>query len=312
MAKAKRPMAAVPGTGRPMRWPTNDRLCRCARTFLENYNQDFLSRLRRDTAHGLRSILPTSLGEDIFLLHDGSTADGRAGFFFCQFGIISKLTHKDGMHLTSWLSFVTGRLLSLNAEDVCRLQNSLGIIRPIAVWGEDTVSGPEVHHFLEALQTYLRTCCGGSETIDRPVTVKLPEGVSEEMLARCAREFIIGYDQSILSDIRRGDLVLMRSCLGIPAGTEIFLYHDDTECESGKSGFVIAFSGFYCRTWCEGETAVTGWRTFFTSTLEAGPYVLKLSNLDAPLAVSAVGRGSDETFSFIAQLHAHLRGQFGT
>ena len=312
MAKVKRPAAAIAGIGRPMRWPASDRLCKCVRTFLENYDQDFLSRLRRDTAHGLRSILRIPIGEDIFLLHDGSTADGRAGFFFCQFGIILKLPRKNSLHRTSWLNFVTGRLLPSEAEDVCRLQNSLGTICPIAVWAADTVSGPEVHHFLEALQTYLRTYCGGSETIDRPVTVKLPEGVSEEMLARCAREFFIGYDQSILSRIRRGDPVLMRQCLGIPAGTEIFLYHDDTRYKPGKDGFAAAFSGFYCRTWYEGEIVVTSWRAFFTGTLEAGPYILKLSNLDAPLVINTVGWGSNELFLFIAQLHAHLRGQFGT
>lgn len=313
MTEAKRPAAEVPGAGRPARWPANDRLCRCARTFLENYDQDFLSRLCRDTAGGLRGILAVPPGEDIFLLHDGSTADGRAGFFLCRFGIIAKLPRESGMHLTSWLNFVTGRLLSLEAENACRLRNSLGTIRPIAVWTGDAVSGLEVHRFLEALQTCLRTRCGGSETIDQPVAARLPEGVSEEMLAGCAREFIIGYDQSVLSGVRCGDLVWMRSCLEIPSGTEIFLYHDDSaRHKSGRNGFAIAFSGFYCRTCHAGELAVTDWRTFLTGALKAGPYILQLSNPDVPLAVCAMGRGSEEAFSFIAHLHAHLRSQFGT
>ena len=50
--------------------------------------------------------------------------------------------------------------------------------------------------------------------------------------------------------------------LGIAAGNEIFLIHDDTMFKTGKNGFAITREGMYCRNFGEKTTNFVSWQEF--------------------------------------------------
>lgn len=50
--------------------------------------------------------------------------------------------------------------------------------------------------------------------------------------------------------------------LGLNSGDEIYLIHDDTLFKSGKNGFAITQSGFYCREMFDSNARFISWETF--------------------------------------------------
>ena len=312
-AAKSQPAGGAAAVRMPEKWPTNDQLALSVKEFIGSYDQTVIQQITRGYVNKLRETMDVPLNEEVLLIRDDTLlGSGKNGFVFCTSGIICKpLLEKKTF--VSWLSFATGELLPYEeSTGGCGFRDSAGFTRPVTYCTKGTVNR-ELHRFLGALQDFLRARHGLKAIPQQPALSAVGD-VSEEQLAASAKAFIECYDQSVLKKITRGKSEDMANCIGIPAGTEFYVHHDDSMFESGKTGFAITDRGFYCRK--TSRTGFTDWRTFFAGVLEFDPadgYMLRrynaFDNTREDLAYSVISRFSDP-FVFISHLHAYMRSLY--
>lgn len=305
----------------PEKWPSNDQLALCVKEFIHRYdsaeNSVKIKNITRGNLPTLREKLQVPTSDEVLLYHDDTLfVSGKNGFVFCTSGIITRGLASNRTFV-SWLAFATGRIQPFDENGPIQFYNSAGITQMLTYLtsGTDGYTKADMHRFLCALQAHL---CGkfGLKTIPKKIGLPDAGDISDEQLARSAKDFIQRYDQKVIRGIVRGNIETVSKGLNIPEGAEIYVHHDDTLLESGKNGFAITDQGFYCRELGK-QPVFTAWRTFFANSLEVDPsaqynqtFCCRDANdgLVKAIAYCQLAEIKNiDVFVLIAHLHAYLR-----